>query len=173
MQYLIFGTKNHISKISWTLIYVKELLCFYWGYLYRQFSNVNLKKIKTTQQPTNLLYRYYYLKPLFSDKEGNGLYCYINKFKVSTFKETCVGTWHFINNVSQTIFFLSKLLKTMRCGFHFGPQTTFIAKLRTGFFFLWKKGLSFQIYTNSKRFTVGTVLRSKQLKKSLHELLVP
>lgn len=70
-------------------------------------------------------------------------------------------------------FFLSKLLETLRCGFHFGPQTTFIAKLRTGFFFSEKKGLSFQIYTNSKRFNVGTVLRSKQLKKSLHELLVP
>lgn len=73
-------------------------------------------------------------------------------------------------------FFPAKLLKTMRCGFHFGPQTTFIAKLRTGvlFFFLKKNtGLSFQIYTNSKRFNVGTVLRSKQLKKSLHELLVP
>lgn len=70
-------------------------------------------------------------------------------------------------------FFPAKLLKTMRCGFHFGPQTTFIAKLRTGFFFSEKKGLSFQIYTNSKRFNVGTVLRSKQLKKSLHELLVP
>lgn len=54
----------------------------------------------------------------------------------------------------------------MRCGFHFSLQTTFIAKLRTGFFFFEKKkGLSFQIYTNLKRITIEAVLRSKQFKK--------
>lgn len=53
----------------------------------------------------------------------------------------------------------------MRCGFHFSLQTTFIAKLRTGFFFFEKKGLSFQIYTNLKRITIEAVLGSKQLKK--------
>lgn len=53
----------------------------------------------------------------------------------------------------------------MRCGFHFSLQTTFIAKLRTVFFSLKKKGLSFQIYSNLKRITIEAVLRSKQLKK--------
>lgn len=72
-------------------------------------------------------------------------------------------------------FFPAKLLKTMRCGFHFGPQTTFIAKLRTGVFFFLKKirDSVFRYIQIQNVLTVGTVLRSKQLKKSLHELLVP
>lgn len=37
------------------------------------------------------------------------------------------------------LFFSPQPLKTMRCGFHFGPQTTFIAKLRTVFFSLKKR----------------------------------
>lgn len=117
--------------------------------MYRQFGYVNRKKItlnrskrllynKSFNRTANIpvKYRYYYLKlqrrkwPIFLSD--------IDKFKVSTSKETCVGTCHSINNMSRTIFF-SKHLKTTHCGFHFSLQTTFIAKLRTVFFSLKKR----------------------------------
>lgn len=125
--------------------------------MYRQFGDVNRKKI-TLNRSKRLLYNKSFNRtaniPVISLLLFKATFFWqrrkwpiflsdIDKFKVSTSKETCVGTCHFINNMSTTIFFLSKHLKTMRCGFHFSLQTTFIAKLRTGFFFFEKKGTQF------------------------------
>lgn len=117
--------------------------------MYRQFGYVNRKKI-TLNRSKRLLYNKSFNRtaniPVISLLLFKATFFWqrrkwpiflsdIDKFKVSTSKETCVGTCHSINNMSRTIFF-SKHLKTTHCGFHFSLQTTFIAKLRTVFFSL-------------------------------------
>lgn len=124
--------------------------------MYRQFGYVNRKKI-TLNRSKRLLYNKSFNRtaniPVISLLLFKATFFWqrrkwpiflsdIDKFKVSTSKETCVGTCHFINNMSPTIFFL-KTSKNNALWFSFQPSNYIYCEITHRFFFFEKKRTQF------------------------------
>lgn len=89
----------------------------------------------------------------------------IDKFKVSTSKETCVGTCHFINNMSPTIFFL-KTSKNNALWFSFQPSNYSYCEITHRFFFFEKKGTQFSNIYKFKTYYYWSCTWIKTIKET-------